>query len=65
MEDGTVGLTPVATGVASTHPVDVTVKPLLLELWVLCLECDAGADSESNQEPSEGPPKNFSYQTHI
>lgn len=62
MEDGTVGLT---LWQLRSDPVDVTVKPLLLELWVLCLECDAGADSESNQEPSEGPPKNFSYQTHI
>ena len=50
---------------AEKPPKEVTVKPLLLELWVLCLEWDAGADSESNQEPSEGPPKNFYYQTHM
>lgn len=42
-----------------SDPMDVTTKPPLPRRWMLSLERDVGADSESGWEPSEGPPKNF------
>ena len=44
-----------------SNPMDVITKPPLPRQWMLSLERDVGADSESDREPSEGPPKNFDH----
>lgn len=54
-----------------SDPMDVTKTPSLPKPWVVRLECDAGADSGTDGECSEGPssktfyhlPKSFKIKT--
>lgn len=51
---------------AGQAPTDITTKSPLTRLWILSLECDAGADDRVIENPRRDPLRwSIPYQSHL